>query len=395
MTQSILSLDIETSCAGKAEFRFYRPGFKIDSIALSWRTETGDIKSWFSATPSEIDEILRRISVQQRPIVVHNLAFEMGVFMKLYPDLQFNWAADTMRMAQMIDNGGDWIDYQIKTDDDILDEFLEGKSDYRTGLSLEAVASRFLGKEHHAHKAVAHEWLEVNYGVTTKHGSHLHLLPLEILRDYNIADTEITLRLYEELRSHLDQLGVDTDTDWQLYTTRCRLMQGAYIRGLKIDRERLREEIYAVEREIRSIDAEFQEKAAEPLAIWAQQAKPKRKKDTLTPGSFNVGSNAQLKHLFAGIMSLNAGKYTAKGAELVENKELTPQQAAQAYPSFASKHLSLWGPLGEVLYKRRKRLLVLQQMLGVYHMSDEGGRASPEVRVSGTRTNRVSGGRSE
>ncbi len=393
------AVDIETSCQGKAEFRYYRRGFKIDSIALSWRDETGTLRSWFTTEASAIDSMIRRLAETKKPLVVHNLAFEMGVFMVLYPDLTFNWAGDTMRLAQLRDNGGDWRD-TFKTADDIMDEMLGEGDDkpvwkQKTGLSLEAVAGRFLPEANHAHKKEAHDWLETNHGVKSKHGQHLHLLPHDILRQYNIADTDTTLLLYEVLTQELKSLKFDWSQDWVLYTTRCRLMQQAYIDGLKIDREALRDAIYKTDAEVKAIVDEFYKATSHSREEWATANPGKIKSRPVQAVQFNVGSGTQLKQLFVGVLGLSSGKCTKTGQAKVDAKQLSAAEAATQYPSFASKYLKLWGPLGEILYKRRKRLLVLQQMLACYMGSDEDGRLHAEVRVSGTRTNRVSGGRSE
>ena len=395
----IVAIDIETSCMGRAEFRYYRKGFQIDSMALSWRGKDNSIQSWFTNTPSGVDSMIKRLSELGTPLVCHNLAFEMGVFMALYPDLTFNWAGDTMRLAQLRDNGGDWRD-TFKTADDIMDEMLGEGDDkpvwkQKTGLSLEAVAGRFLPEANHAHKKEAHDWLEANHGVKSKHGQHLHLLPHDILRQYNIADTDTTLLLYEVLTQELKSLKFDWSQDWVLYTTRCRLMQQAYIDGLKIDREALKDAIYKTDAEVKAIVAEFFAATEGTRKEWARLNPGKIKSRPMVPEGFNIGSNTQLKALFVGVLGQTSGKYTKTGQTKVDAKQLSAAEAATQYPSFASKHLKLWGPLGEILYKRRKRLLVLQQMLACYMGSDEDGRLHAEVRVSGTRTNRVSGGRSE
>ncbi len=397
----MISIDLETSCQGKAEFRFYRKGFKIDSIAATWR-EGDELKSWYSDQPKSIDAFVRRLAETQKPLCVHNLGFELGVFRALYPDLAFNWQADTMRLAQLLDNGGDWREYIFKSVDDLINEALDKVEERdettpkkggpkKTGLSLEAVAYRFLPEQYHNHKAEAYTWLEKNAGVKSNHGSHLHLLPPDVLKRYNVADTEITLLLYETLTEQLKLANFDWQQDWQLYTTRCRLMQGAYIRGLKIDRESLREEIYKVDGQIKAVMDEFFEKTREARADWATRFPGKRKSKPTQPGDFNVGSNQQLKRLFVDVLGIVGGRTTKTGQAKVDSKSMSKEEAARVYPSFQSKHLHLWGPLGEILLKRRKLLLVLQQMLGVYMGSEEDGRLHAEIKTSGTATNRVAG----
>jgi hypothetical protein len=395
----MISVDIETSCNGLAEFRYWRPGFKIDSIACSWRTKTGEIQSWFSNTPQGVDSMIRRLAELGIPILVHNLAFELGVFTKIYPELEFNWAADTMRLAQLDDNsGGNKFErFEIKTADDIMDELLEAEEPEtqvrRSGLGLVACTSRYLPTANQNHKSVAHKWLEDNHGIKSNHGNSLHLLPYEEMKQYNIADTETTLLLYEQLTEILAMKGCDWSKDWALYVNRVKLMCNAYIRGLKIDREALKAEIYKVDAEVKEVLREFLDATVDSRRVWAAKFPGKVKSRPTKPDEFNIGSNQQLGRLFIDCMGVVGGRTTKTGLDKVESKELTPSEAAIKYPSFASKHLATWGPLGEILYKRRKLLLVLQQMLGVFLGSQEDGRLHPEVRASGTMTNRVAGGR--
>ncbi len=357
------------------------------------------MKSWFSNKNKEIGAMIQRLAETGKPLLVHNLAFELGVFAKLYPTLQFNWAADTMRLAQLEDNTGGlhWSE-KIETVDDIMDRLLDDvETPTRSGLGLEACASRYLPKIAQNHKSVAHTWLEENHGIKKKHGSHLHLLPYEQLKQYNIADTETTLLLYEELIGRLQAVKYDPAQDWVLYKTRVTLMAGAYLRGITIDRESLKAAILKTDEEVRGILKEFMDATTELRTAWARDNPGKIKRRPIQAEEFNIGSNTQLKQLFVGIMGLSTGKVTATGQKRVDLKagdeqRLTLTAAALQYPSFASKHLALWGPLGEILYKRRRRLLVLQQMLSVYMGSEEDGRIHPEVRAAGTMTNRVAGG---
>lgn len=392
----MIAIDIETSCNGSAEFRYWRPGFKIDSMAMSWRDETGAMKSWFSNKSDEVRRVIHQLASSGKPICVHNLSFELGVFSKLYPDLKFNWAADTMRLAQLDDNAGGlhWEETVLVTADDLMDQLLDdGNAPRRSGLGLEACASRYLPSEHQNHKSAAHSWLEENHNIKSRHGEHLHLLPYEQLKQYNIADTETTLALYETLTENLALKGFDWSSDWALYHNRVRLMSGAYIRGLKIDRDALTKEIHRVHNEIQGVLSEFLNATVDSRADWARKFPGKIKSRPTTPEAFNIGSNTQLKQLFIEVLGVVGGRSTKTGLGKVESKEITPEQAALQYPSFASKHLSTWGPLGEVLYKRRKLLLVLQQMLGTHFGSAETGRLHPEIRASGTSSNRVAGGK--
>ena len=375
---SPLALDIETvNSEGAADFRYWKPGFRILSIALSWRQL--DVHSWFSADPAEIDRAIRRLAATGRPLIVHNLAFEMGVFETLYPDLKFNWYADTMRLGQLHDNGGDWRDQVFVGDE--LDE--DASPDL--GLSLEAVASRVLQRDLHSHKSERDEVLRA-MGIRSRFGSHIHLLPRDVLERYNKLDTTVTLEIFEHLASVLDGIW---QKDWQLYEYRAKLMTGAYRRGVSIDMSALEQYIGTLDRNVDAIEAEFKGKNAFAILKWAE----------LTGNSaneFNPGSNKQLKELFCQVLGIRGKHMTKSGEERVKKKEITQDEAFEQYPSFQSKHLGDWGEAGLILVKRRKALLVLSQALNTLAMAKlGGGRVHPEQRVSGTRTNRVAGGEGE
>lgn len=374
-----IALDIETRGPDMcSSFRWWQPGFNIQSLALSWRDGL-DIRSWFSAEPDKIEAAIHKLAATERPLIVHNLAFEKGVFETLYPDLKFNWYCDTMRLAQLHDNGGDWRDQVFLGDE--LDE--EESPDL--GLSLEAVASRVLQRDLHHHKDERDEYLR-SLGVRSKFGSYIHLLPSDVLERYNIADTSTTLEIYETLAPLLDGIW---QKDWEFYSNRTRLMNSAYRRGTLIDIETLERYVYEINRNVDMIEAEFATFLSQSIDLWS-------KRFNTNPQDFNPGSGKQLKELFCGIMGMTGKHLTKKGEEKVRKKELTREEALKQYPSFQSKHLSDWGDGGLLLAKRRKRLLVLSQVLSTLHMARMGqGRCHPEQRVAGTRTNRVAGGLSE
>ena len=374
-----ISLDIETlNGEGKSDYRWWKPGFHIQSMALSWRD--GEIRSWFSADPSQIKRAIYQLAGTSRPLIVHNLAFEKGVFETLYPDLEFNWFCDTMRLAQLNDNGGDWRD-QIFSDIGELDD--EESPDL--GLSLEAVASRVLQRDHHHHKQERDDALRA-MGVRSRFGGHIHLLSGDVLERYNIADTTITLEVFEALAPLLEGVW---QRDWIFYHNRTKLMNNAYRRGISINIDALEQYIREIDADVDRVESVFKKFHENTLTLWQSWS-------NIPPEMFNVGSNKQLKELFCTIMGMTAKHMTKKGEERVKKKEITREEALKEYPSFQSKHLSDWGESGLILIQRRKRLLVLSQALCTLEMAKQGGgRAHPEQRVAGTRTNRVSGGRDE
>jgi DNA polymerase I-like protein with 3'-5' exonuclease and polymerase domains len=281
-----------------------------------------------------------------------------------------------MRLAQLWDNGGDWRDQKFIGDD--LDE----ENSPQLGISLEAIASRILKRDFHHHKNQRDDYLK-SQGVKKNFGGHIHLLPPDILREYNIADTVVTLELFNELAPKLDGTW---QKDWPLYYNRVHHMNSAYRRGILINKIQLRRVVKAIDQEIRNIDSDFHEKYAVPLHKWALDRET-------TPQMFNITSNKQLSELFMQYMGLKPGHTTKKGEEAVKMGALTLEEACQKYPSLASKHLGDWGEPGLHLKNRKKRMLVLSQALSALEMAKMGsGRVHPEIKASGTRTNRVSGG---
>lgn len=401
----LIALDIETSSDRGSDFEIWRSDFKIDSVSLAFRENT-HIVHWYSVDPDQIRSKIAELHRDQTPLVVHNLQFERTVLTKLYPEYPLNYHADTMRLAQLWDAGGAEHDMEptLTLEQSIAlelgettEEELDKHFNKSKGLSLEACALRFLPEEFHNHKSVAHDWLRDNAGIKKGFGSNLHLLPPEVLEAYNNADTAITLALYEELTAKLG--AFNWKKDWQLYTLRIEHMGAAYLRGIRIDQESLLKYILEIEAEIAEIERAF----AERFSMEIDQVRDGRLLDLLEwandPGlksdraraarfeavargdkddewyRFNTGSAHHLTRLFCGVLKLTPKFLTPKGA-----------------PSFKSSHLNQWSEGGEMLLKRKKRLLVLQQAANLYISALVDGRSHPQVRGSGTRTNRCAGG---
>jgi hypothetical protein len=243
-----------------------------------------------------------------------------------------------------------------------------------------------LGKDLHHHKAERDQFLKETHGIRSKQGGFIHLLPVDILERYNVADTTVTLDLYEALGPVLSDIW---PRDWDLYFSRVNLMNKAYRRGILIDTSRLKAYIETVDQEIDAIESQFLQFHTTSIQDWARLYQT-------SPEMFNVGSNLQLKQLFVGVLGQIGSHITEKGEKLIKEGAIARQEALSEYPSFQSKHLKDWGATGEILMKRRKRMLVLSQAQSTLWMAEQGqGRIHPEVRVAGTRTNRVSGGRDE
>lgn len=407
---NIVCIDFETEDSRGASFEYFRDDFKISSLSCAWRDKfTGQVNHWFSTRPDAIRHQLGRLAAGQFYIVAQNLPYEYGVVAAVCPGLVLNWYACTMRLSQIRDGGGDEFNPPELTFEQTialeLGEITEkeaSKIQYSgIGLSLEACAKRFLTDTRmHDHKKVAHDWLAEHCGVKKNFGRELHRLPEPLLREYNNADTLVTLLLYEEHVKWAQDQGVDWSPDHRLYLDRARLITSAYLRGIRIDQAALLAYIWELEAEIADIEQKFKDQFQEELrevaylrrsALEAWAGDPGLKSDLarwnrwykLQTGELNdqwvelnVGSSKQLAMLFMEVMGMEPQFLTKKGN-----------------PSFKTTHLHQWGEGGLILQKRRKRLLVLQQAVNTYIGSLYDGRIHCSVKVSGTRTNRVAGGR--
>lgn len=404
----IYAIDIETADNRSASFEYYRKDFRIFSLSLAWRNGLGQIEQWFSTDAQRIAGKLLSLSKEQAPLVAHNAGFEIGVISKLYPRIPLVWLNDTMRMAQLYDAGGQEFDNDPILTPDQMIAFELGELDEKglqkvwgksRGLSLEACGRRFLPESEHGHKTEAHEYLKEHHGIKKNPGQHLHLLPLDILERYNNADTRVTLLLYEELTRLLN--GFDASRDWQLYRMRIELLTKAYVTGIKVNRPALLETIVAIEAEIIHIERTFRERfEAELIEMqeyrlgllinkWAadetlKSDRARAKRFTAVEMGlcddewmhFNINSPRQLEILFCQILKIRPTFLTATGQ-----------------PSFKASHLGQWGEGGEILKKRKKRMIVLNQCISTYMGSAYDGRIHCAIKTSGTRTNRLSSGR--
>lgn len=392
------AFDYETALTnGSPSVEFYRDDFRAISAAFSW-PEGDALASEFVQGEDAIRQRLQALHSAGTTLVAHNLSFEYGVTRYRF-GLDFEWI-DTMRLVQNLDNGGkeDYLapllvgdaavpSFDGEDGDDLSDLLAPPKT--KIGVGLTAAVSRILPSIYHNHKDEAYSFIR-DCGVKAgKEGANLHLLPLDILARYNIADSENTWRLYIECTEQFAAMDYDWTPDHQLYVSIVKQIVSAEARGIAVNREALAVHIEVVQAEVAAMEAAFRDKYAEQMrAVSAAQedaevAKLKtskgqakrRAKYALEPIEFNIGSNLQLARLFVNQLGMKATFLTAKGS-----------------PSFKSAFLSQWGEGGAILLKRRKRLMVSNHCLALYQLSERDGRWHPQLKASGTRTGRMSSG---
>lgn len=395
----IVAVDYETvelTDAGPvASTEAYRTNFRVSSCAFTYR-EAGKLVSWFVEGEDAVRAELEKLT--QDKIVVHNLGFEQMVTMCRFPALKLNWHADTMRLAQVYDNGGKDtdIDWVVLPENVLVPEDKpKVKRVPLSGLGLSKCAHRILGDTTN-HKAEAHDWIYANVPKSKgKAGKFLHLLPRDIMVRYNVADTEITLRLYEYMTRAFVQLEYDWTFDHSLYMSSVVHIAQSKIRGVRVDRPALQEFELDLKQEIDKIGSDFRTAFEAPilqieqdrLDKWVSKVKTEKGRNNrrtkwadrhptaVKEVRFNVGSNAQLAALFVGKLGMVAKFLTDKGA-----------------PSFKSAMLSQWAEGGAMLKIRRKRMLVLKQTQALLGLSEYDGRWHCSLKAAGTSTGRYAGG---
>jgi hypothetical protein len=394
--------DYETELGGRGSTEFWHPGFRVSSAAFSWVAEDGSIRSEFVKGETAVEYFLERCIRDQIGLVAHNAQFEIGVTECRFPSVAAGvvWLADTMRLVQNYDNGGDAFALALPVSlDEQLDAVEAGddpdEPEYIGGLGLVNSVRRILNEPDH--KAEAYAWIRENVSECRpgREGQFLTALPHSVLVRYNVGDTEATLRLFRFLTRRFQDCGYDWRLDHALYMSSVRRIVEAKIRGVRVDRGALASYAEQVRQEIEAIGCDFCTRFAEPIRAVERDRllNEVRKRKTLRGRRrfvrrvrgrngtaydavrFNVGSNKQLEALFVAQMGMEPRFRTDKGA-----------------PSFRSAVLGQWGEGGETLKKRRKRLLVLKQCEALLELSAHDGRWHLDLRAAGTATGRFSGG---
>lgn len=363
---SVISFDYETT-----SLDYWAPGFQLLSTAFAWRQENGQIKTLVTEGPDATADMLRRCVNYDIPLVCHNYCFEWSVTRKLFPDIPVRIEYDTMRLAQVYDNGGDGD---------------------KPRFGLADVTGRIL-PEHAGHKEPAYKWIRETLDVKKgKEKQYIKMLPKELLHEYNSADAIVTLLLYEHFERSFKDYGYDWRLDHKLYLHLCQHVSESKKRGIKVQRDQL--EVYAgqIRQEIEEIDRKFKETFSKEISQieeakrkeYLQEPKTNRGRETRLrkiseePGHcrFNPKSTKQLKELFVDTLGIKPQFFTPKGS-----------------PSLKAAHLHTYGEGGKMLANRNKRLLVLKQTESLLALSEADGRYHIDMKVTGTATGRAAGGR--
>ena len=401
------TVEIQADGSLLASTEAYRPNFRVTSCAYTEEIN-GALISWYTEGEDATRVELRKLEADQSRIVAHNIQYEILCTKCRFPEVSLNWYADSMRLSQVYDNGGDSSDFVLVLEEDVLEPGDRPKVTRKPteGFSLVKCTQRILG-DTSDHKKEAHDYIKkLVPNVKPKSvGSYLHLLPSDVMERYNVADTETTYRLYKHCVDYFTYIGYDWSLDHRLFLSLLNPLVDSQIRGVRVNRvgleadrklvaaeivlmgtafrARFKAEIEAVEADRLELFVSGKIKAKKPEAI--QRTKDKRlarykagAEKALKAVQFNPGSNDQLAALFTGKLDISPVFFTDKGK-----------------PSFKSSMLHQWGEGGGMLQARRKRMLVLKQQESLLELSAFDGRWHLAIKLVGTATGRLAGGSSQ
>lgn len=357
----IISLDFETS-----GLNYWTKDFSVKSIALSYRNSENKLVSKFTQDPEEIAAYLEKIKEENHTLLVYNYAFEGGIYRCLFPHLKPNKIIDCMRLAQV---------YGLPPK---LPKPLR-RGAFGLGRTVERLFPHATDWKEHFHG-----WIRENLGV--KKGQEMSidfsLVPSHILEKYNVSDTEWTLKLYEFFVKTFDDQGYDWSVDHEIYLEVCDRCIEAQIAGIDIEREGLAEYLSEVKQELQDIEdtlyREFSNEILQVRQILLDKvnAKLKKKKRTELP-AFNPNSKDHLAYLCIDILGIKPTKFT---------------KGKKPKPSFKGADIKQWGRVGEILAKKGKRSIVMNQCEALLKCSESDSKFHPSLKIIATTTGRMASG---
>ena len=383
----IVAMDYETALLnGEPSVEYYRSDFVVTSCAFAWFQEDGEIKTAIRNGEKAVKAFLEKCKRDEVELVVHNYQFEWGVTKARFPGYEDLVQIDTMRLAQMADNGGNSYDDETKTLEQELAE-LDGVV-FKDGLGLEDCSSRFLGKAYYKHKKPFLKLIKERGG--TK--GDFHLLTQEELNKYNELDAEVTLMLYKTLIERLADKRICWKKDHLLYKSTARLCELSKIRGVHVRHDLIDKHIEAKAQEFESSVATFRETFLEAIKEVEEEltekylSKYKTEKHRLkaqeglkeNPIRFNFNSGPQKQRLFCDKLGIVPKFFTEKGA-----------------PTFSSKYWFQWGEGGRLMKDRGTLLISEKQGKNLRLLSEYDGKWHISIKAAGTRTGRLAGGSME
>lgn len=446
---NLVCIDFETT-----GLNAWEPDFRVLSIAASWFVGDPDqeqTQTFFTKGEEPTRVFLKMLSDAQIPLLAHNVGFELLVIKCRFPELNLNLKYDSMRLSQLMGGANemgqgfglddslarhrpDLIGHKQKFYDHLKQKVADAQS---TGTLTEKTwAPDDNGKDQRL--AIIDEegervWLEegiendeaISFNGTwetktvTKEVKltnkslmkYVHLADDKALEEYNVGDTDCTLKLARFIANQFAFEKYNWETDHELFMSMAHLITDAQVRGIKVDREALQKYVEDVTQEVAEIDQVFFKEFDEPIMAVRQALKVKaqskfKKKIVEELPEFNITSKTHMEALCVDQLDLARKVFLKEGMEdaLVpkwfkmvpgeHGKEHGPELLVtpKNSPSFRSAHMHQWGRPGEIIQNRGKRLLVKTQTAKLLSLSEGDGFWHQGLRLCGTVTGRYAGG---
>jgi len=360
---SVVVLDFETDNEQGQGLHIYHD--KFDILSASFYFPATDKAVFLQDLPS-IKEAIRILKGQGFTFVVYNASFEIGCLIRLgFEDNIHLQVVDAMWLFKCLWQKGDSASLVN---------------------AVEEVLSIPLFKDKHLQKLV-----DAGKAKSLKEAKSLVAsLESEDLEAYNNDDVIYTYKLYKELTDYATSINYNWHIPHYLYMGSIRRNVRAYIRGIKVEVEKLQPNLQVMLDERENLTDKFFkdyfDDIGKAVLIRLQQAEDKKKKPKLLPDvseysiaelqeEFNLGSSTQLATLIIDVMGIYVEKKTATGK-----------------PCMAGKFLHLYGDVGCDLVRLSSLKKPITELSALIEHTAGDGRLHALVRAGGTITGRGASG---
>ena len=394
--KNVVALDFETTGLG-----VYKSGIKVTSISLS-RYIKGKIHNIFIDDEHKIYKTLQNLANNKVPVIVYNYGFEALVMHCKYPGIKLNVTGDVLRLVQQ-----------------------EGTQWGKRAFSLKNAVVMLLPRKYHGYENDIKNWIIENVTYLAADGKtkspnslnwgrFIYLAPHDKLKRYNELDTEMTLRIYEAiwekwfveepeyLKSKHKNITDDElytieemSFDHAIYLLNCERVARAEARGMQVDIYELLCGFHSAKNKLETMESRFFEQHKDGIAevqrrraksLWLEKQNTLKSKKYLEIWTleyakskikpFNYNSDLDLKMLLVDVYG-QVPKYFSKKTKR---------------PSFSAKVMHQWTGI-DILKEKGALEQAMKQARNLIYLSFEDGLYHPSIKVAGTTTGRLAGGK--
>jgi len=319
----------------------WREDVPVKCMALAWKQGDAIVSRFCDGLPA-MREALQTLVAQKATVLVYNVGFEALVFQSKFPDIpvlteckivdvlrltqiwntsQMSWGLKAAVARMLPENAG--------YEDKIYQKLVVQIPEYREKVERKLKALRkeaykldndaIIEKDEALHAAIAH----VAKQNKSKLGQFLIAADGATLREYNVLDAELTLRLYEEYLAGFRTQDFDWKHDHTLYMNSGLHIARSICQGIYVDVPKLKAHIAEREALVAACIQKFEKAYTTELTAW---------KTMHNTTGFNIHSGKQLQSFVCDFMQIPPKFFTEKGS-----------------PSFKDEHLLTYGKVGELI----------------------------------------------